>query len=169
MTMIGRKRGDVSPATGSQFVDPPDGWGIVTESISRCGMISRSDLNFLARYGFRTVLFISDDNPHQQIDEFLSKQNITWLRIPISSGRGALTWRSQLDELLKQALEFILDSDNYPVLISSSSCLHLCTIIGCLRKMQRWNLCSILEEFRRYTRDQPISMYKSCARCLTSI
>jgi hypothetical protein len=146
----------------SPFVDPPDGWGIVTESIARCGTLSHGDLNFIARYGFRTILFVSEDGPPQQIDEFLNTQNITWTRIPISAGRGGLTWRSQLDELLKQALEFLLNSDNYPVLVSSTSHLHLGTIIGCLRKMQRWNLCSILEEFRRYTKDQPISMYKSC-------
>jgi protein tyrosine/serine phosphatase len=93
--------------------------------------------------------------------EFLRRANIGYLRIGMPSGPGTIPWRTQLDELVKLTLEFLIDANNYPVLVSSSSAIHLCTIVGCLRRMQGWNLCSIMEEFRRYTPEQPISMYKN--------
>lgn len=145
----------------SNFVEPPEEYGVVTESISRCGGITPANLSFLSIYNFKTVLFVTEDNPHAKILEYLQRQNIKHTRIGIYSRRANLPWRTQVDELVKVCLEFILDSNNYPLLVSSSSNLHLCTVIGCLRRMQGWNLCSIMEEFRRFTPDQPNSMYKN--------
>jgi hypothetical protein len=145
----------------SQFLDPPPGYGVVTESISRCDIISPPHLRFLSLYEFKTFLFISEDNPHRRVIEFLRRANVGYVRIGMPSGRGTIPWRTQLDELVKLTLEFLIDANNYPVLVSSSSAIHLCTIVGCLRRMQGWNLCSIMEEFRRYTPEQPISMYKN--------
>lgn len=145
----------------SQFLEPPDSYGVVTESISRCGAISPANQSFIEIYQFKTVLFVSEDNPHRKIVEYMKKNNIKYTQINIYSRRANLPWRTQLDELVKLSLEQLLDSNNYPMLISSSSNVHLCTIIGCLRKMQGWNLCSIMEEFRRFTPEQPISTYKN--------
>lgn len=145
----------------SNFLEPPEEYGVVTESISRCGGLSPANLSFLSLYNFKTVLFVTEDNPHTKVIEYLQRQNIKYTRIGIYSRRASLQWRTQVDELVKISLEFILDSDNYPLLISSSSNLHLCTVIGCLRRLQGWNLCPIMEEFRRFTPEQPISMYKN--------
>jgi protein tyrosine/serine phosphatase len=104
---------------------------------------------------------MSEDTPHHRVTEFFEEYKTKWLRIGIYSWHGALSWRTQLEELMKIALELILNSDNYPLLISSTSTVHLCTIIGCFRKVQGWNLSSIMEEFRRFAPEQPISIYKN--------
>jgi protein tyrosine/serine phosphatase len=161
MKRIGRKRDTASPGPRSRFLVPPDGYGIVTESTSRCGTLSPRHLPFLSLSQFKTFLFVSEDNPHQTVTQFLRTQNIRCVRIAMPRGRGSIPWRTQLDELVKLTLEFILDRTNSPVLMSSSSTLHLCTIVGCLRRMQGWNLCSIMEEFRRFTPEQPMSPYKN--------
>ena len=157
--LISDRDDDVSNT--SQFLEPPDSFGIVTQSISRCGAISPAHFSFLSNYDFKTVLFINEDNPIQKIADYFKGRGIKYSRIGIYSQRSSLQWRTQLDELVKLSLQYILNRDNHPMLISSSSTLHLCTIIGCLRKMQGWDLCSIMDEFRRYTPDQTFSLYKN--------
>ncbi|OHT01872.1 Tyrosine phosphatase family protein [Tritrichomonas foetus] len=152
---------DLDTSSQSQFLEPPDAFGLVTQSISRCATISPTNFNFLSLYNFKTVLFINEDNPLQRIADFLKSRGTKYTRIGIYSQRSSLQWRTQLDELVKLSLQYILDRDNQPMLISSSSTLHLCTIIGCLRKIQGWDLCSIMEEFRRFTPEQPFSLYKN--------
>ena len=45
----------------------------------------------------------------------------------------------------------ILDSKNYPLCIMCNLGRHRTgTAVGCLRKLQKWNLTSIFEEYRRY-------------------
>lgn len=145
----------------SQFFDPPEGYCIVTESISRCGPISPNNLNFLSLYNYKTVLFISEDTQNQRVINYFQEKGVKTIRIGIYAQRSNLQWRTQLDELVKESLQYILDKDNYPIMISSTSTLHLCTIIGCLRRIQGWSLCYVMDEFRRFTPEQPLSMYKN--------
>jgi tyrosine-protein phosphatase OCA1 len=161
MKRIDRRRDSSTTGAQSRLLVPPNGYGIVTESISRCGTLSPRHLPFVSLYQFKTFLFVSEDNPHQTVTQFMRSENIKCVRIAMPSGRGTIPWRTQIDELVKLTLEFILSRENTPVLMSSSSTLHLCTIVGCLRRLQGWNLCSIMEEFRRFTPEQSISMYKN--------
>lgn len=135
----------------SQFLDPPDFYGIVTEKIFRCGDISPKNFSFLSLYKFKTVVFVGEDAPHQIITDFLKSREASITRIQISKKNSNISWRTQLDELVKLTLQFILNEDNLPVLISSSNELTVCTIVGCLRKLQGWNIASIFNEFRRYS------------------
>ena len=139
----------------SQFLEPPDFFGLVTQKIFRCGAISPTHFSFLDLYQFKTVLFLGEDTPHQRIVEYLNNRKITFQRIPTYSQNSKIAWRTQLDELVKITLQYILNDDNLPVLISSPSELLVCTVIGCLRRMQRWNISSILDEFRRFSPEVP--------------
>ena len=50
-----------------------------------------------------------------------------------------------------QGLHLLLDPQNYPLLVMCNLGRHRTgTMIGCLRKLQGWNLTSILEEYRRH-------------------
>ncbi|KAL9658698.1 hypothetical protein ABK040_005854 [Willaertia magna] len=51
-------------------------------------------------------------------------------------------------ELVKEALEILLNKENHPILVVCSSGVHLTgTVIGCLRKIQDWSLTSIFTEY----------------------
>ena len=67
----------------SQFLDPPDSFGIVTQSISRCGAISPANFSFLSNYDFKTVLFINEDNPIRKIAEYFKSRGTKYSRIGI--------------------------------------------------------------------------------------
>ncbi|KAJ3365129.1 Multidrug resistance protein 1 [Allomyces javanicus] len=52
---------------------------------------------------------------------------------------------------LGAAAGMILNPRNYPLIIMCNLGRHRTgTVVGCLRKLQRWNLTSIFEEYRRY-------------------
>ena len=45
----------------------------------------------------------------------------------------------------------MLDLSSYPLLVMCNLGRHRTgTLIGCLRKLQRWSLTSVLEEYRRH-------------------
>jgi hypothetical protein len=55
------------------------------------------------------------------------------------------------EETVLKALDILLDHTNYPICVLCGQGSHRTgTVVGCLRKLQRWNLTSIFEEYRRY-------------------
>lgn len=55
------------------------------------------------------------------------------------------------EESVLHALEILLDSSSYPVLVTCKYGRTLTgAVIGCLRKLQRWSLVSTFDEYRRY-------------------
>lgn len=61
-------------------------------------------------------------------------------------------WDSLNETTIKKALELICDRNNYPMLVCCGMGRHRTgTVIGCLRRLQGWNLASVSEEYRRFT------------------
>ena len=55
------------------------------------------------------------------------------------------------ETIIKDSLQSLLDSSNYPVLVTCKLGRHLTgVVVGCLRKYQRWAFASIFEEYRRF-------------------
>lgn len=55
------------------------------------------------------------------------------------------------DDTIREALEVILDVKNHPVLIHCNKGKHRTgCVVGCLRKLQKWCLSSIFDEYRRF-------------------
>ena len=56
------------------------------------------------------------------------------------------------EDLVVEALSVLTDQKYYPVyVVCTHGKLLTGVVIACLRKMQKWSLVSIYEEFRRYT------------------
>ena len=55
------------------------------------------------------------------------------------------------ENIIKDSLQSLLDSSNYPVLVTCKLGKYLTgVVVGCLRKYQRWAFASIFEEYRRF-------------------
>ncbi|SPO31258.1 related to OCA1 - putative protein tyrosine phosphatase [Ustilago trichophora] len=55
------------------------------------------------------------------------------------------------EELVKDSLQILLDSSYHPVLVTDTSGIHeIGVLLGCLRKLQRWNFATILLEYRQF-------------------
>jgi tyrosine-protein phosphatase OCA1 len=79
---------------------------------------------------------------------------------------NANAWDPISEEVVLEALELVLDPRNYPLMIMCNLGRHRTgkfsvlseipfhnasgTIVGCLRKLQRWSLTAIFEEYRRF-------------------
>ncbi|KAG8060888.1 hypothetical protein GUJ93_ZPchr0002g23467 [Zizania palustris] len=55
------------------------------------------------------------------------------------------------EDRIREALKFVLDVTNHPVLIHCKRGKHRTgCVVGCLRKLQRWCLTSIFDEYQRF-------------------
>ncbi|KAG5502785.1 hypothetical protein JKF63_04553 [Porcisia hertigi] len=74
------------------------------------------------------------------------------LEAAVPSYEGKLHGLMTLSEaVVVSILHIMLDPQYYPLLITCSKGRYRSGIVcGCLRKLQRWNLVSILEEYRRF-------------------
>lgn len=67
----------------------------------------------------------------------------------IMGGGGA--WEPITEDLVLSALQLLVNPSMYPAMVMCNQGRHRTgTVIGCLRKLQRWCLSSILEEYRRF-------------------
>jgi tyrosine-protein phosphatase SIW14 len=55
------------------------------------------------------------------------------------------------EDVIRDALEVLLDVRYHPLLIHCNKGKHRTgCLVGCLRKVQRWSLTSIFDEYRRF-------------------
>jgi len=141
---------------------PPDGWAVVEPQIYRAASIAQPHLPFLKLAGIRTVVNMSTTTlslaaacvacgmqVYQPCATVVARdQSQDDQRSPVS------------DEIAKDALEFILSEDHHPLVLTGpyrgSSGLEVAALVGCLRRVQRWALSSILSEFRLFVPSAPI-------------
>lgn len=61
------------------------------------------------------------------------------------------SWDPITEDIVLKALHLLVQPSTYPVLVMCNLGRHRTgTVIGCLRKLQKWCLSAILEEYRRY-------------------
>jgi hypothetical protein len=69
------------------------------------------------------------------------------------------TWNPLNEEVVKISLQMILRKENHPVLLCCCTGTHLIgAVVGCLRRIQRWRIHSILEEYHRFARARRSAM-----------
>lgn len=80
---------------------------------------------------------------------FCHDQNITMHHLGVLYSTNA--WDPITEEIVLQALHLLVQPSTYPCLVMCNLGRHRTgTVIGCLRKLQHWNLSAILEEYRRF-------------------
>ncbi|KAI9006100.1 tyrosine-protein phosphatase required for protection against superoxide stress (By similarity) [Gaertneriomyces sp. JEL0708] len=133
----------------SQHYIPPLNFGIVEENLYRSGQPNELNFPFLEKLGLRTVVYLAPEEPNQRFLNFIDDQEIQFHHLGLSPSTS--TWDPISEEVVLEALELMLDPGNYPMMVMCNLGRHRTgTVIGCLRKLQRWNLTSIFEEYRRY-------------------
>lgn len=71
----------------------------------------------------------------------------------VNSNSHIPKWSTIAEETVIKALHIICDKSYYPMLITCKHGRSLSgTIVGCLRKIEKWSMISIFEEYRRYAR-----------------
>ncbi|KNZ58345.1 hypothetical protein VP01_1947g6 [Puccinia sorghi] len=127
---------------------PPPNFGFIEASLFRAGEPAELSLNFIKRLNLHSLLWLAPHPPSLKFREFLLVHSIHFhdLGIQHAASLDAVT-----EEAVTQALQLILNPTIYPLMIMCGGGSHRTgTVVGCLRKLQGWNLASIFEEYRRY-------------------
>ncbi len=129
---------------------PPVNFGMVEEGVYRMGQPGVVNLPFLQTLGLRTLVWLAVEEPKAPLRSFASAHHIQIHHLGFSEGGNP--WDPLTEALVIEALQVVVDGgQNYPLAISCDMGRHRTgTVVGCLRRLQGWNLASVTEEYRRY-------------------
>ncbi|KAM9998045.1 hypothetical protein ACTFIY_007684 [Dictyostelium cf. discoideum] len=151
---------------------PPLNFGMVADDLYRSGQPNELNFPFLEKLQLKKIIFLAPDDPSQQLSNntlpliidifsnnnnnnnnysqnFVEDQDIELIHLGMDTHQNP--WNPISEEIVISALKIILNPDNYPLHIMCNLGRHRTgTVVGCLRKLQRWNLTSIFEEYRRF-------------------
>eukprot|EP00124_Ichthyophonus_hoferi_P001043 Ihof_evm5s47 gene=Ihof_evmTU5s47 len=133
----------------SQNYIPPLNFGMVEEDVYRCGQPSELNFPFMEKLDIKKIIFLAPEDPSSELLNFVDDQDIALVHLGQNNPTNA--WTPISEEAVLEAVQIILDPKSYPLMVMCNLGRHRTgTLIGCLRKLQRWNLTSIFEEYRRY-------------------
>ncbi|WFD44107.1 protein-tyrosine-phosphatase [Malassezia psittaci] len=136
---------------------PPPNFGMVEESLYRSGQPDQLNFPFLEKLGLRSVIWLAPEEPEVGLyvdlltvsQHFCMDQNIQVHHLGVLYSTNA--WDPITEEIVLQALHLLVQFKTYPCLVMCNLGRHRTgTVIGCFRKLQKWNLSAILEEYRRF-------------------
>lgn len=106
---------------------------------------------FIKTLKLKTVIVLSSNYVDDTLSNFFEEQQIRVVYVENSvsdSLRGVLPFA---EELVTETLTILSDKNTYPLLVTCKTGKYLTgVVVACLRKLQRWALISIYEEYRRY-------------------
>ncbi|KAK4054548.1 tyrosine-protein phosphatase required for protection against superoxide stress (By similarity) [Microbotryomycetes sp. JL201] len=127
---------------------PPPNFGMVEDSLFRSGQPSELNFPFLEKLKLKTIVWLAPEDPGSRFLNFLDDQQITLHHLGVEN---AVNYDPITEEVVLHALDIIINKDNAPLMVMCNLGRHRTgTVVGIFRKLQRWNLASILEEYRRY-------------------
>ncbi|OCF36588.1 tyrosine phosphatase [Kwoniella heveanensis CBS 569] len=139
---------------------PPMNFGLVEDGFYRSAQPSELNFSFLEKLNLRTIIWVGAEEPSEIFLSFLDSQgiklhNLAPQRIRSSLCYGFVDHLPPLppppEPLIIQSLTLLLKPTTFPTLVCCNMGRHRTgTVVGCYRKLQRWALSSILEEYRRY-------------------
>eukprot|EP01111_Echinosteliopsis_oligospora_P008346 TRINITY_DN2392_c0_g1_i1.p1 TRINITY_DN2392_c0_g1~~TRINITY_DN2392_c0_g1_i1.p1 ORF type:complete len:167 (+),score=30.23 TRINITY_DN2392_c0_g1_i1:244-744(+) len=118
--------------------------------------------------GLKTVVWLSPEVPIKAVSQFFEENGINMIHLGLKAWKADTSWKPVSEELIKDALEIVLNVDTHPVIVTCTSGVHQTgVLVGCLRRLQNWNLTSILVEYRmfsqqsntRYVNEQFIELF----------
>lgn len=134
---------------------PPLNFCPVERQLYRSGQPSVINQSFIKELNLKTILWLATEEPQDDFLEFCQQHNINIDFTGIINEynyQSVNPWDALGDATIKKALELICDRENYPLLVCCGMGRHRTgTVIGCLRRIQGWNLASVSEEYRRFT------------------
>ncbi|KAL0638583.1 tyrosine-protein phosphatase required for protection against superoxide stress (By similarity) [Maublancomyces gigas] len=136
----------------SQFnkLVPPPNFCQVEEGLFRSGQPTGINLSFLSELKLKAIVWLAVEEPNEALLGWVDDRDIKLYHLGLQEG-GA-PWDAITVESITDALEHIINPENFPILVCCAMGRHRTgTVIGCLRRLQGWNLSSTLEEYRRFT------------------
>lgn len=100
---------------------PPHAFAIVERGVYRSNMPHPTDMPFLLRLGLRTVVILSPEQPLRAVSEQFEAANVRVCQLAGTLPAQDTTWKPVHDEIIKEALELVLDRTIHPILLLCTS------------------------------------------------
>ena len=149
-----------SPSSSSSrqtVLYPPMNFAYVEKDFYRSAYPNRTNTSFLLTLNLKTIVIPEKDEFSSIIEDFARDNNMTLIVLQekdaLRPPRGSIHASSPLaEDMIIKASNTVLDSSHYPLLVSCKDGRNFVgAIVGCVRKLQKWSLMSIFEEFRRFS------------------
>lgn len=134
---------------------PPLNFCPVEKQLYRSGQPSLINQLFLQQLHLKTILWLASEEPMEDFLDYCLAQNINIEFVGMINDYNYTNinpWDSLDERTIQNALELICNKENYPLLVCCGMGRHRTgAVIGCLRRLQGWNLASVSEEYRRFS------------------
>ncbi|XP_021823192.1 probable tyrosine-protein phosphatase At1g05000 isoform X1 [Prunus avium] len=161
--------GDEKEREADAFV-PPLNFAMVDNGVFRSGFPHSGNFSFLKSLGLRSVIYLCPEPYPEENKEFLKANGIRLFQFGMDGSQlmFSLMWLAiatylQMDagrqehyvkipeHAIREALQVVLDVRNHPLLIHCKRGKHRTgCLVGCLRRLQKWCLTSIFDEYQRF-------------------
>ncbi|KAI8845416.1 tyrosine phosphatase family-domain-containing protein [Chytridium lagenaria] len=119
---------------------PPLNFAMVSPGVYRSGYPNKKNFPFLKGLQLRCVMYVCSDDQTEDNTKFFKENGVKLLHYRIKGISD-----------IADALVQVLDRRNHPMLIHCNKGKHkIGCLVGCLRKLQKWSLTSIFDEYRRF-------------------
>ncbi|GMI73299.1 plant and fungi atypical dual-specificity phosphatase 1 [Hibiscus trionum] len=141
----------VVPANSSDDLNliPPLNFAMVDNGIFRSGFPDSANFVFLQTLNLSSIIYLCPEPYPEANTEFLKSNGIKLFQFGIESHKEPFV--NIPEDTIREALRIVLDVRNHPVLIHCNRGKHRTgCLVGCLRKLQRWCLSSVFDEYQRF-------------------
>lgn len=130
-------------------VVPPLNFAMVSPGVYRSGYPRAVNHTFLRSIALKTVIYLCPEDYSEANIKFCEEEDITLLQFGIQGNKEPFVDIPEV--VIREALQVLLDVRRHPLLLHCNKGKHRTgCLVGCLRKVQRWSLTSIFDEYRRY-------------------
>lgn len=131
------------------LVVPPTNFAMVSPGVYRSGLPKRPNHSFLKSLKLKTLIFLCPDDCNEDNFAFCRENNVQIMQFGIQGNKEPFV--DIPEPVIRDALQVLLDVRRHPLLIHCNKGKHRTgCLVGCLRKVQRWSLTAIFEEYRRF-------------------
>jgi len=128
---------------------PPLNFAMVARGIYRSGYPNKKNHPFLKKLGLKSILYLCPEEYSETNQNFIRKHGIKLFHYRIVGNKEPFV--DIPEEVIRDALVDLLDVRNHPILIHCNKGKHRTgCLVGCLRKLQKWSLTGIFDEYRRF-------------------
>ncbi|KAJ7960329.1 Tyrosine-protein phosphatase [Quillaja saponaria] len=134
---------------GDDFFIPPLNFAMVDNGVFRSGFPNNTNFAFLQTLGLRSIICLCPEPYPETNMEFLKANGIKLYQFGIEGYKEPFV--NIPEDTIREALKVVLDVRNHPVLIHCKRGKHRTgCLVGCLRKLQKWCLTSVFDEYQRF-------------------
>ncbi|KAI8558228.1 hypothetical protein RHMOL_Rhmol04G0073900 [Rhododendron molle] len=134
---------------GEDLHIPPLNFSLVDNGIFRSGFPNTANFSFLQSLGLRSIIYLCPEPYPETNAHFVKSNGIRLFQFGIEGCKEPFV--NIPEDTIREALRVVLDVKNHPLLIHCNRGKHRTgCIVGCLRKLQRWCLSSVFDEYQRF-------------------